>query len=252
MKNETSVDRRAALGAMGVMGVMATGVLGAQAGAPAKGLLTPTQLGYDAVKGEFTLPPLPYKPEALEPHIDAQTMTIHHDKHHAGYVAGLNKALAELAKIRAGQGDAGLIKHWSREASFHGAGHLNHSLFWVSLAPAGQGGGGQPSGRLADSINAQFGSFEAFASQFKAASVQVEGGGWGYFAIEPVSTRLLVLQVEKQQDMMPPGVVPLLGIDVWEHAYYLKYQNKRADYVTAVMNVINWSAVQARFEAFAG
>ncbi|MDX2118204.1 MAG: superoxide dismutase [Planctomycetota bacterium] len=218
--------------------------------------ITPEFLGFDAVKGEYTLPPLPYDKKALEPFIDAQTMEIHHGKHHDAYVKGLNKALAELKKIRESSGDAALIKHWSRELSFHGSGHINHTLFWNMMAPPGNGpgqnanrGGGVPTGTLMDAINRDFGGFEAFAAQFKAAANAVEGAGWAWLVLEPFARRLMVIQGEKQQNLMLTGVHPLLGIDVWEHAYYLKYQNKRSEYVGAFMNVINWPFVQRLFDA---
>ncbi len=220
-----------------------------EAGAPA---ITAAQLGWDAAKGEYVLPALPYPKEALEPHIDAATMEVHHAKHHAAYVAGLNKALAELRRIREGQGDPGLVKHWSRELAFHGAGHFNHCLFWLGMAPAGKGGGGQPGGELAKAIERDFGTFEKFAAHLKAAAGQVEGGGWAWLAAEPASRRLLVLQVEKQQDMFPAGLIPLLGIDVWEHAYYLKYQNRRSDYVNAFMSVANWPFVASLYGFWMG
>jgi Fe-Mn family superoxide dismutase len=214
----------------------------------AKPALDPWQLGWDKAKGEYVLPPLPYEKNALEPHIDAQTMEIHHDKHHAAYVAGLNKALKELKNIRDGGGDASLIKHWSREVSFHGSGHINHTLFWNMMAPAGKGGGGQPSGKLAAAIDAGFGSVDKFVAQFKTAATQVEGGGWAWLAYEPLSKGLVVIQEEKQQDMMLTGCRPILGIDVWEHAYYLKYQNKRPDYISAFMNLVNWEFAAAQLE----
>lgn len=236
------VDRRAMLVSLGAIGLAASGA-GAR---PARGLP-----GYDPALGEFTLDPLPYAPEALEPHLDAETMRIHHGKHHAAYVAGLNKALAELAKAR-DAGDFALVKHWSREVTFHGAGHLNHTLFWRCMAPAGHGGGGVPSGALAKAIDAQFGSFDKFAAHFKAAAGAVEGGGWAHLVLEPASKRLIIIQMEKQQDMFLPGATPLLGIDVWEHAYYLRYQNRRADYVGAFMNVINWPQVGAWYDEAAG
>lgn len=251
-------DRRSALAGLGALGAVAASAFAQPATASAarpkvsRELLTPEQLGWDAAKNEYALPPLPYAADALEPHLDAQTMTIHHGKHHASYVAGLNKALGELAKIRAAQGDASLVKHWSREVSFHGAGHINHSLFWLSLAPANKGGGGEPKGALADAIKRDFGGQEQFMAHYKAAAIQVEGSGWGWLALEPFTKHLLIVQVEKQQDLMPPGLIPLLGVDVWEHAYYLKFQNKRAEYVTAFMNVVNWLAIQARFEGAIG
>jgi len=247
---ESTFGRREAMAALGALGAgTLAGAAFAQPGVdrtskagPAPAL--PSGLGWDESKGEFTLPPLPYEPAALEPHIDAQTMTIHHGKHHAGYVAGLNKALAELAKVREGAGDAALVKHWSREVSFHGSGHVNHTLFWHMLAPAGKGGGGRPAGTLAAAIDREMGGFDKFTTHFKAAANQVEGGGWAWLAVEPLGRRLVVIQQEKQQDLMLTGARPVLGIDVWEHAYYLKYQNRRADYVNAWFEVANWGKAQ--------
>lgn len=241
-----TIDRRAALGA--IAGATALGVF---APSTTASLLSPVALGWDKAKGEYTVPPLPYGFDALEPHIDEQTMRIHHGKHHAGYVRGLNKALVKLRDIREGAGDVGLIKHWSRELSFHGSGHVNHSLFWAGMAPAGKGGGGYPApgSDLAKRIDRDFGTFEQFVAQFKAAAKSVESSGWGWLVHDPVSGRLLVIQGEKQQDMMMTGVVPLLGVDVWEHAYYLKYQNRRGDYVDAFMNVVNWGEVARRYAA---
>jgi Fe-Mn family superoxide dismutase len=252
-----ALDRRDALTTLGALGAAAlTGSALAQPD-PKPGLIMPGgskpavdpwALGWDKAKGEYVLPLLPYDKNALEPHIDAQTMEIHHDKHHAAYVAGLNKALKELKNIRDGGGDASLIKHWSREVSFHGSGHINHTLFWNMMAPAGKGGGGQPSGKLAEAITTAFGSFDKFLAQFKAAATQVEGGGWAWLVYDPVSKGLGVIQEEKQQDMMLTGSRPILGIDVWEHAYYLKYQNKRGDYISAWMNVVNWGFAGELFE----
>jgi len=197
---------------------------------------------------EHKLPDLPYAYDALEPHIDAQTMTLHHDKHHAGYVKGLNAAEAALAKARA-EGNYDLIQHWSRQASFNGGGHYLHSLFWTIMAPAGKGGGGEPAGALADKIKEDFGSFDAFKAQFSAAAKAVEGSGWGLLHYRPDDKRLLVLQAENQQKLSPWGTRPILGIDVWEHAYYLKYQNKRDEYIAAWWNVVNWEQVAKNYEA---
>lgn len=245
-----NLDRRTVLASAAGLGLASLAAAASQpdiiANPNAKKDLTPQQLGWDPTKAEFALPPLPYDKAALEPHIDAQTMEIHHTKHHAAYVAGLNKAISELARIREGQGDPALVKHWSRELSFHGSGHINHTLFWHMLAPAGKGGGGQPSGPLASAIEKDFGSFERFAAHFKAAAGQVEGGGWAWLVQETFSKKLLIIQEEKQQDLMLTNCRPLLGIDVWEHAYYLKYQNKRTDYVNAFMNIVNWSFVASR------
>lgn len=197
------------------------------------------------------LPPLPYAYDALEPHIDEQTMRLHHDKHHLGYVNGLNKAEEKLAEARAA-GDFAMVKHWSREAAFHGSGHFLHAIFWPNMAPAGNGGGGAPSGALAEQINKDFGSVEAFKAHFSAAANAVEGSGWALLVWQPVGERLEVLQSEKHHNLTQWGVVPLLVLDVWEHAYYLKYQNNRGAYVEAFWNVVNWSDVAERFKAARG
>jgi Fe-Mn family superoxide dismutase len=192
------------------------------------------------------LPPLPYDYKALEPNIDEQTMHLHHDIHHKAYVDGLNKAEDMLAQARKA-GDYALVKHWSREAAFHGSGHFLHSIFWPNMAPAGKGGGGEPSDALAQAINKDFGSFAAFKAQFSAAAVAVEGSGWAILAYQPAGDQLVILQSEKHQNLTQWGVVPLLVLDVWEHAYYLKYQNRRAEYVNNFFNIINWSDVAARY-----
>jgi len=197
------------------------------------------------------LPPLPYAYDALEPYIDEQTMRLHHDKHHQAYVNGLNKAEEMLAQARAA-GDFGMVKHWSREAAFHGSGHFLHTIFWPNMAPAGNGGGGSPSGELAEQINKDFGSFEAFKQHFTAAANAVEGSGWALLVWQPVGEHLEVLQSEKHHNLTQWGVTPLLVLDVWEHAYYLKYQNNRGAYVDAWWNVVNWSDVAERFKAARG
>ena len=192
----------------------------------------------------FSLPPLPYK--SLEPVIDDATLALHHDKHHAGYVAGANKALDELAKAR-DAGDFALVKHWERELAFHGSGVLLHNLYWASMCPPGCGC--KPSAALKEAIDASFGSQEKMCAQFSAATKAVEGSGWGILVWEPATKRLLILTVEKHQDLTLWGCVPILVCDVWEHAYYLKYQNKRPDYVDAWAKIIDWDAASKRFEA---
>lgn len=190
------------------------------------------------------LPDLPYSYDALEPHIDEQTMRLHHDLHHKGYVDGLNKAEEMLAKARE-SGDYALTKHWSREAAFHGSGHLLHCIFWTNMGP---NCGGEPSGALAQVIARDFGSFEQFKAHFIAAANQVEGSGWAVLAVrKDDSKRLVILQSEKHQNLTQWGVIPILVLDVWEHAYYLKYQNRRAEYTKAFFNVINWKDVANRF-----
>jgi len=198
--------------------------------------------------GEYTLPPLPYAYDALEPHIDKMTMEIHHDKHHAAYVTGLNAALKALAAARE-SGDFAAIQGVSRQLSFHAGGYYNHLIFWNNMAPAGKGGGGKPSSKLADQIAKDFGSFEKFQAHFNAAAAAVEGNGWGVLAWHGALKRLLVVTLMNQQNLAPLGTTPLLMCDVWEHAYYLKYQNKRADYIKAWWNVVNWKDVEERFSA---
>ena len=191
------------------------------------------------------LPPLPYAYDALEPYIDEQTMHLHHDIHHKGYVDGLNAAEAKLADARAA-GDFSAVKHLSREAAFHGSGHLLHSIFWPNLIAASKANAA-PDGALAEAIERDFGSFEAFKGHFTAASVAVEGSGWGILAYRPADDTLVILTAEKHQNLTQWGVIPLLVLDVWEHAYYLKYQNRRAEYVKGFFNIINWDDVATRY-----
>jgi len=149
-------------------------------------------------------------------------------------------------------GDFALVKHWSREAAFHGSGHFLHSLFWPNMAAPGQGGGGEPQGALADQIKRDFGSFDTFKKHFSAAANAVEGSGWALLVYEPFSGALEILQSEKHQNLTQWVVTPLLVLDVWEHAYYLKYQNNRGAYVEAWWNVVNWADVADRFQKARG
>lgn len=220
----------------------ATGVKPKGMAAPMAGVL---MAGYDSKKDEYVLPPLPYDAAALEPSIDAQTMSIHHGKHHQGYVNGLNKTLAKLKAARS-DGDFSAIKHLSRDVSFNGGGHVLHTIFWQNMAPASKGGGGEPTGELSKTITRDFGSVDAFRKQFSAAAGAVEGSGWAVLGREPISGNLIVIQGEKQQNLGIWGLEPLLVLDVWEHAYYIKYQNRRADYVKAFWDVVNWKDVAAR------
>ncbi|WP_151737966.1 Fe-Mn family superoxide dismutase [Paenibacillus tengchongensis] len=195
--------------------------------------------------GGHTLPPLPYPYNALEPYIDETTMRIHHDKHHQSYVDGLNKAELKLAEARK-SGDFDLVKHWERELAFNGAGHYLHSIFWNVMSPQG---GGRPTGALLDAIERSFGSYDAFKAQFSEAANKVEGGGWAILVWSPRSRRLEVLTAEKHQNLSQWDVVPLLALDVWEHAYYLKHQNNRADYIKDWWKVVNWPFVAERYNA---
>ncbi len=195
--------------------------------------------------GEYILPELPYAYNALEPHIDEATMRLHHGKHHLAYVNGLNAALKALTQARESS-NYDLVSYYSSQVSFHGAGHLMHAIFWKNMKP---NGGGIPTGKLAEAVNKEFGSFDAFKAHYIAAATKVEGSGWGVLGYDPMGKKLLVIQVEKHQNLFVSGLVPLLVIDVWEHAYYLNYQNRRADYVKAFFNIINWEDVAQRFEA---
>ena len=195
----------------------------------------------------YELSPLPYSYDALEPHIDEQTLHLHHDKHHKAYVDGLNNAEAKLVEAR-GKADFALVKHWERELAFHGSGHILHSLYWSTMAPTGKGGG-QPEGELLRQLAADFGSFDLFAKQFSAAAAAVEGSGWAVLALSPLGKKLEILTAEKHQNLTQWGCMPILTIDVWEHAYYLKYQNRRAEYIAAWWNVVNWPEAAARLAA---
>jgi superoxide dismutase, Fe-Mn family len=196
----------------------------------------------------FTLPQLPYAHEALEPHIDAQTMQIHHGKHHQAYVDNLNKAIAgtehENKSLEELIANVGSISPAVRN---NGGGHWNHSFFWEILGP---NAGGQPSGRLADAINQTFGSFDAFKEKFNAAGATRFGSGWAWLIVR--DGRLEVTSTPNQDnplmDVAEVKGTPVLGVDVWEHAYYLKYQNRRPEYLNAFWNVINWNKVSERFE----
>lgn len=193
--------------------------------------------------GGHRLPPLPYAYNALEPVIAEEIMRLHHSKHHQSYVDGLNKAEKEMQKARE-SGDFGLIKHWEREAAFHGAGHYLHTIFWNIMSPDG---GGAPKGQLARTINTTFGSFEKFKKHFTEAAKNVEAVGWAILVWSPRSHRLEILQAEKHQNLTQWDVIPLLVLDVWEHAYYLQYKNERAKYVENWWKVVNWPEVEQRF-----
>lgn len=193
--------------------------------------------------GGHVLPPLPYPFNALEPYIDEKTMRIHHNKHHQSYVDGLNKAEKKLAEARK-TGNFELVKHWERELAFHGSGHNLHTIFWTIMNPEG---GGEPQGPLAEQIQKDFGSFAKFKKHFSEAAEQVEGGGWAILTWSPRYHRLEILQAEKHQNLTQWESIPLLPLDVWEHAYYLKHQNKRVDYIEDWWNVVYWPAVQERY-----
>ncbi len=198
----------------------------------------------------YTLPDLPYPFDALEPHIDARTMEIHHDKHHAGYVSKVNDAIAgsslESKSVEDLISDLESVPENIRTAvRNNGGGHANHSLFWTVMSP---NGGGQPSGDLANAINAAFGSFDGFKEKFSAAAATRFGSGWAWLSVDG-SGGLVVESTPNQDSPLMHGSTPILGIDVWEHAYYLHYQNRRPDYVSAFYNVVDWDAVAQRLSA---
>jgi Fe-Mn family superoxide dismutase len=204
--------------------------------------------------GPFTLPPLPYAYEALEPAIDAETMRLHHDKHHATYVAKLNEAVAAAPEL-AGKSVEELLRELAGAPEAvrtavrnHGGGHANHSLFWTSMKP---GGATLPAGRLAAAVTAQFGSFDGLREQLTKAAGGVFGSGWAWLALDG-GRKLAIATLPNQDSPLSSGQTPLLGIDVWEHAYYLKYQNRRADYIQAFLGVVDWAAIAKRFDEAVG
>jgi Fe-Mn family superoxide dismutase len=204
----------------------------------------------------YELPPLPYSKDALEPHFDAMTMEIHHDKHHAAYVANVNKAIAGKADLEQKTVEQLISNLDAVPADIrnvvrnNGGGHANHSLFWKWLAPKA---GGAPTGRLADDIKAAFGSFDAFKEKFEAAGVGRFGSGWAWLVLN--NGKLEIVSTANQDSPIMGKAVsgaeghPVLGVDVWEHAYYLKYQNRRADYLKAFWNVVNWPEIARAYEA---
>jgi Fe-Mn family superoxide dismutase len=199
----------------------------------------------------FELPPLPYPNNALEPNIDAQTMEIHHDRHHATYVTNLNNALKDSPElqnmsIEELMWNLDKVPEGARTAvRNNGGGHANHSMFWEIMGP---NGGGQPSGELARAIDSAFGSFDAFKQQLTTAGTGRFGSGWAWLVAAPDGT-LSITSTPNQDTPLMEGQTPILGVDVWEHAYYLKYQNKRPDYLAAWFNTINWDAVAKRYAA---
>nr|WP_231703679.1 MULTISPECIES: superoxide dismutase [unclassified Arthrobacter] len=194
---------------------------------------------------EYTLPELPYDYAALEPHISARIMELHHDKHHATYVAGANTALAQMAEARE-KGEFGTIGKLSKDLAFHLGGHTNHSIFWNNMSPDG---GDKPEGELAAAIDEFFGSFDGFRGQFTAVANSIQGSGWSILAYEPLGKNLVIEQLYDQQGNVPVGTIPLLMLDMWEHSYYLDYANVKGDYVKAWWNIVNWADVAARFDA---
>lgn len=241
MKSEPSRRDVVTAGSFGLLsaGAVGSGILGL--GAPSQSAA--------AVSGAYqnnayTLPPLPYGYDALEPLYDERTLTIHHTKHHAGYVNGLNATLAKLEAARA-SGDYGAIKALSRDLAFNGSGHVLHTLFWNSMSPE------KPDlpESLRQALTRSFGSVDAAQKQFAAATKAAEASGWGVLAYEPIADKLLILQAEKHQNLAFTDTVALLVCDVWEHAYYLKYANDRGAWVDNFMKMANWPFAAQRVEA---
>ena len=193
----------------------------------------------------YVLPDLAYDYAALEPHISARIMELHHSKHHKAYVDGANNALAGLEEARE-TGNFANVNRLEKDLAFHLGGHINHSIFWTNLAPQS---GGVPEGELAAAIDEFFGSFEKFQAHFTAASMGIQGSGWGVLSWDPVGKQLIIQQLFDQQGNTAQGTIPVLQLDMWEHAFYLDYQNVKADYVKAFWNIVNWANVAQRFEA---
>ncbi len=190
----------------------------------------------------YTLPELSYDYASLEPHISARIMELHHSKHHQAYVTGANAALDAMAEARE-SGNFGNLPKLQKDLAFHLGGHVNHSVFWQNLSPTG----GEAQGELLAAINEYFGSFDAFKAHFTASAMGIQGSGWAYLAWDAMGNRLVIGQLYDQQGNIALGSVPLLMLDMWEHAFYLDYQNVKGDYVKAFWNIINWEDVAKRF-----
>ena len=193
---------------------------------------------------DYTLPDLPYDYGALEPHVSGEIMELHHSKHHATYVKGANTALEQMAEARA-SGQWGTVNLLAKNLAFNLGGHVNHSVFWPNMSPDG---GDKPGGELAAAIDEHFGSFDGFRAQFTANALGIQGSGWSILAWDALGQRLVLEQVYDHQGNLAPGTIPLLLLDMWEHAFYLQYRNVKPDYVEAWWNVANWADVARRFE----
>ncbi len=191
----------------------------------------------------YTLPDLTYDYGALEPNISGKIMELHHDKHHLAYVNGANTALEQMEEARATNNLANINK-LQKDLAFHLAGHVNHTVFWRNLSPEG---GDKPFGELAAAIDEFFGSFDAFRAHFTAAALGIQGSGWAILAWDSLGQKLIIEQLYDHQGNLAPASIPLLMLDMWEHAFYLDYQNVKGDYVKAFWNIVNWSDVQERF-----
>ena len=194
---------------------------------------------------KYTLPDLGYDYGALEPSISGKIMELHHDKHHLAYVNGANAALDALAEARE-KNDFAWVNKLQKDLAFNLAGHINHSIFWTNLSPEG---GDKPTGDLAAAIDEYFGSFDAFVAHFNAAALGIQGSGWAFLAWDTLGQKLIIEQLYDQQGNIATASIPLLMLDMWEHAFYLDYLNVKAEYVKAFWNIVSWPNVQARFEA---
>jgi Fe-Mn family superoxide dismutase len=197
----------------------------------------------EAAMPAYTLPELPYDYSALQPSISARIMELHHSKHHQTYVTGANTALDQLAEARE-SGNLATINKLTKDLAFNLGGHVNHSVFWTNMSPDG---GDKPTGEIASAIDEYFGGFDKFTAHFTAAAMGVQGSGWAALVYDSIGKRPIIVQFHDQQQDFPVGSVPLLLLDVWEHAYYLDYANVRADYVKAFWNIVNWANVEQRF-----
>jgi Fe-Mn family superoxide dismutase len=195
----------------------------------------------------YELPPLPYAPDALEPYISKEQLSLHHDKHHQAYVTGANANLEKLEKARQESAEIDM-KALLKELSFNIGGHVLHTLFWPTMAPAGKGGGGAPKGAIADRIEQEWGSFDRFKAEFTKTAASVEGSGWAALAYDSMTARPVIMQIEKHNNNVYPSLKILMVLDVWEHAYYVDYKNNRGQFIDAFWNVVNWDAVNKRLE----
>ena len=195
-------------------------------------------------KGEYVLAPLPYDFNALEPYMDAETVNLHYTFHHGGAVKALNKDQAKI-KEALDKNDLEVVDYWVKKSAFHGSSHVLHSIFWTNLTGKGATA---PKGELLKRIHASYGSFDKFKALIAQVSKNVDGNGWGILAYQPITDQLIVLQCENHEKLTQWGAIPLLVIDAWEHAYYLKYKNKRADFVDAIFQIIDWDNVALRLD----
>jgi len=195
----------------------------------------------------YQLPELPYDYDSLEPFIDAEIMRLHHSKHHQTYVNNLNGALEKFEQA-AKKNDVTSMIAVQDAIKFNGGGHINHTIFWTNLAPKNKGGGKEPSGELAEEINKEWGSLDSFKEEFSATTVAIQGSGWGWLGFSQTSRRLSIETCPNQDPLVMKKLVPLLGVDVWEHAYYLQYKNARAEYLKAIWEVLNWKNIEERFK----